>query len=666
MLKTIKGRLTVSMIGIVVAGILLTTVGIITVAGKRTVQDQTQALQLNADKYAEEINTWIENEKMLADGAAKSIAAGRTTDTDYLQSVVDSHAAGRQELLNLYCGTKDSRFIQSNREAGIPEGYDPVERGWYEQAAEAGAIIVTDPYCDAITGQMCATVAAPVYIDGELEGVIGLDVTLGTVTDLTGSINYDEGVYGFLVDTSGQYVAHRNKEYEPTEKTTVLAADILPELGKMMEGAESSAKKLTDYDGSMCYFALAEIDGCGWKLGVVVPTANVTGSLVTMLVIAVVTALVIIVFVAVFMTGLIGRMLAPVQMLKQFASGDFSENTVVEKTIPAEYRNETEQIRKATVEVKQQIREIILNTKKEAENINTIAEGTSSKMTVLNQDISGITDFVSLVMNQTVQARELAENIKNNGEELGNAVENVAKKAGEAAEQSSDIMDRAGKQYESSRRSAEEVVSIYQETKEEMERAIEDSKKVGEINALTEEILAISSQTNLLALNASIEAARAGEAGKGFAVVAEEIRNLADNSRRAVDKIRQVTEGVVDNVSFLSESSGRLLELMTGKVLEDYKGMTELARMYEKDAGAYSDISNDLGASSQEMSASMAGINESIAVITELVGEIAESMQSVNRAAENSNENSEAVVRQMEELFRLSELLNRTVASFKI
>ncbi len=666
MLKTIKGKLTVSMIGIVVASILLTTVGIIAVAGKRTIQDQTQALQLNADKYAEEINTWIENEKMLADGAAKSIAAGGTIDTGYVQSVVDSHAAGRQELLNLYCGTKDSRFIQSNREAKIPEGYDPVERGWYRQAAESGTVIVTDPYCDALTGQMCATVAAPVYIDGELAGVIGLDVTLGTVTELTGSINYDEGVYGFLVDSSGQYVAHKNREYEPTEKTTVLVTDILPELGEMMNGVESGIKKLTDYDGSTCYFALTVIEGCGWKLGVVVPTANVMGSLVAMLVIAVVTAFVIIVFVAVFMAGLIGRMLAPVQMLKQFASGDFSENTVVEKAIPKEYKNETEQIRKATVEVKQQIREIILNTKQEAENISTIAEGTSSKMAVLNQDISGITDSVSLVMEQTMRARKLAENIKHNGQELGNAIENVAKKAEEAAGQSSDIMDRAGKQYEASRQSAEEVVSIYQETKEEMEQAIEDSKRVGEINALTEEILAISSQTNLLALNASIEAARAGEAGKGFAVVAEEIRNLADNSRQAVDKIRQVTEGVVDNVSFLSETSGRLLEFMTGKVIEDYKGMTELARMYEKDAGFYSDISNDLGASSQEMSASMTGINESIAVITELVGEIAEAMQSMNKSAENSNENSRAVMKQMEELFRLSELLNRTVASFRV
>ena len=666
MRKTIKGKLTVSMIGIVVASILLTTIGIIVVAGKQTIEDQTQALQLNADKYAEEINTWIENEKMLADGVAKSIAAGKSIETDFVQSVVETHAAGRQELLNLYCGTKDSRFIQSNREAEIPEGYDPVERGWYKQAAEAKSVIVTDPYCDAITGQMCATVATPVYIDDELAGVIGLDVTLGTVTDLTKSINYDEGVYGFLVDSSGQYIAHKNKKYEPTEKSTVLMKNILPGLEEELKEEKNSVKKLKDYDGSMSYFALTKIEGCGWKLGVVVPAANVTGSLVTMLVIAVVTAFVIIAFVAVFMTGLIGRMLAPVQMLKQFASGDFSENTVVEKTIPKEYKNETEQIRKATVEVKKQIRDIILNTKQEAENISTIAEGTSSKMTVLNQDISGITDSVSLVMEQTVRARELAESIKNNGEELGNAIENVAKKAGEAAGQSSDIMDRAEKQYETSKQSAEEVVSIYQRTKEEMEQAIEDSKRVEEINALTEEILAISSQTNLLALNASIEAARAGEAGKGFAVVAEEIRELADNSKQAVDKIRQVAEGVVDNVSFLSKNSGMLLEFMTGKVIEDYKAMTELARMYESDAEFYSDISGNLGASSHEMSASMKEINESIAVITGLVGEIAESMQSMNQSAENSNENSEAVMKQMEELFRLSELLNQTVASFRV
>ena len=50
----------------------------------------------------------------------------------------------------------------------------------------------------------------------------------------------------------------------------------------------------------------------------------------------------------------------------------------------------------------------------------------------------------------------------------------------------------------------------------------------------------IADQTNLLALNAAIEAARAGHAGRGFAVVAEEVRRLADVSRRTAGEITEL------------------------------------------------------------------------------------------------------------------------------
>ena len=654
MRRTIKGKLTSSVICMVVISILLTTGGIVFVAGKRLVSDQTEALQIYADRYAEEINTWIENEKMLAQGAADCIEAARNTDGDFIQSVMDTYAEGREELLNLYCGTKDSIFIQSNKEAEIPEGYDPVQRGWYQQAAEAGTVIVTDPYWDVLTNQMCTTVAAPVYIEGALEAVIGLDVTLGTVTDLTASIDFAEGVYGFLADSSGQYVAHKNKDFEPSENNAVAVADIMPGLAELISGKDSRVTELTDYDGSR------------WKIGVVVPTANVRSSLVVMVGVAVMIALLITVLVAVTMAGLIGKTLEPVQMLKQFASGDFSENVVSEKGIPREYKDETEQIRTATTEVKQQIRGIILNTKQEAGSIGTIAEGTSAKMMVLTKDISEIADSTVHVLNQTTEAEELAEKIKSTGQELCEAVDAVARKAGEAARQSGDIMERAGKQHETSQASSKEAVLLYQETKGELEQAIEDSQKVREIDTLTEEILSISSQTNLLALNASIEAARAGDAGKGFAVVADEIRQLADHSKVAVDKIRKVTEGVVRNVSFLSQSSGRLLTFMNDRVMADYQSMTQLAEMYEKDAAFYSSISGDLGSASAEMSVGIAGINESVLEVAKLIGTIAEYMRIMRQSAENSDENSKAVLSQMEELFRLSELLNQTVASFKV
>lgn len=666
MKRTMKGRLTISVICMVAASILLTTLGIVLIAGQRMMAEQKDILQLYADKYAEEINTWIENEIMLAKGTAGSVEAAGSLDTALLQAVVDVHAKGRDELLNLYCGTSDSRFIQSNREAAIPEGYDPVQRGWYQQADAAGETIVTDPYWDVITGQMCTTIASPVYIDGVLGAVIGLDVTLGTVTDLTGSINYADGVYGFLADSSGQYVAHRNKAFEPSEDAAVAVVDKMPDLRSLIEKNERTIVKAEDYDGTACYFAASRIAGSNWKLGVVCPTAHVWSSLVAMVLVAVVTALVIIVLVAVFMAGLIGRTLAPVQMLKQFASGDFSENPVTEQGIPAQYKNETEQIQTATVEVRQQIRSIILNTKEEAASINDIAEGTSAKMHVLGGDISFIADTAGQVMQQTAEAKALAEQIRNTGEELGRAVENVAKKAGEAADQSGEIMERAGRQHEESIKSAGEALSLCGSTMEELGDAIKESQKVKEIDTLTEEILTISSQTNLLALNASIEASRAGEAGRGFAVVANEIRELADHSRKAVDQIRRVTEDVVHSVAFLSDSAEKLLTFMNEKVMKDYRGMTELAGMYEKDAAFYSGISGELGASSQEMRANMAGISDSLAAIDGLVGEIAGFMKRMEESAVTSNDSSKAVLTQMKELSGLSEELKETVASFKV
>ncbi len=664
--RTMKGRLTISVICIVAVSILLTTIGIVVIAGRRIMTEQKDILQLYADKYAEEINTWIENEKMLAAGTAGSIEAAESLDADFIQSVVDVHAAGREELLNLYCGTKESAFIQSNKEAAIPEGYDPVQRGWYQQAGAAKETIVTDPYWDVLTGQMCTTIASPVYVEGELAAVIGLDVTLGTVTDLTGSINYAEGVYRFLADSSGQYVAHRNKEYEPSEETAVAVSEMMPALQPLMDGNGQNILRETDYDGTACYFAAAPITGSHWKLGVVCPASNVWSSLVAMVVVAMVTALVLIVLSAVFMAGLIGRTLAPVQMLKQFASGDFSEDAVVEKEIPRQYKNETQQIQTATAEVRQQIRGIILNTKEEADSINTIAEGTSTKMTALNGDIAAIAYNAGEVMRQTAEAQELAEKIRDTSKELSRVIENVARKAGEAAEQSGDIMGRAGRQHEASQRSAKEAVELCGSTMEELSAAITESQKVKEIDTLTAEILAISSQTNLLALNASIEASRAGEAGKGFAVVAEEIRQLADHSKNAVDQIRKVTDGVVHSVAFLSESSEKLLKFMNEKVMKDYQGMARLAGMYEQDAAFYSDISSDLGASSQEMSASMEGISDSIVTITHLVGDISMFMGKMEQAAADSNVSSREVLAQMEELSVLSEQLKQTVASFKV
>ncbi|MCH5265149.1 MAG: methyl-accepting chemotaxis protein [Lachnospiraceae bacterium] len=666
MRRTIKGRLTISVIIIVVAIILLTTVGIISVAGSRLIDTQKDKLQIQADKYAEKINTWIESEMMMATGTARSIEVTGDLKPGFLQKVVDTHAKGRDELLNLYCGTSDSRFYQSNPEAKIPKGYDPVQRGWYQQAAEAGKTIVTDPYWDVLTNQMCATIASPVMVKDKVVAVIGADVTLTTVTDLATSIRYEDGVYGFLADSSNNYIAHKNDAYEPTEDTATAVQDVMPDITALLTDTGSTVIRARDYDGVNSYFAAGLVENCNWKLGIVIPASNIMATVFGMILVALIIAVIAIVLVVVIMTSIIGKMLAPIQTLKTFASGDFSENARADKTIPKEYKNETEQIQVATAKVKKQMRGIILNTKGEAERIGQIAENASERMSALDANISQIKSAVSEVFQDAAAANELSEGIHATGEELGNTVEQVAQKASQAAVQSSDILERARELYKVSVDSSEQANRVYDETKVGLEKAISDSRRVDEINNLTEEILAISAQTNLLALNASIEAARAGESGKGFAVVAEEIRTLADDSRQAVDKIKEVTEAIVGSVSSLSDSSEKLLNFMNDKVVEDYKHMISTARQYEEDAQFYNEMSSDLGTSSEEMSVSMAGVNESITSINQLIAGISEYMKNISDSAGESSENSGNVLQQVEHLSNMSEKLSETVAAFRV
>jgi len=81
------------------------------------------------------------------------------------------------------------------------------------------------------------------------------------------------------------------------------------------------------------------------------------------------------------------------------------------------------------------------------------------------------------------------------------------------------------------------------------------TQAIGEIVAL---ITDIADQTNLLALNAAIEASRAGEHGRGFSVVATEVKSLAEESKQATRRVRQILGDIqkMANTAVLSTEEG--------------------------------------------------------------------------------------------------------------
>ncbi|HZU32817.1 MAG TPA: methyl-accepting chemotaxis protein [Candidatus Angelobacter sp.] len=105
--------------------------------------------------------------------------------------------------------------------------------------------------------------------------------------------------------------------------------------------------------------------------------------------------------------------------------------------------------------------------------------------------------------------------------------------------------------------------------------AADASEKVSKLDASSQEIgqvvkviTTIAEQTHLLALNATIEAARAGEAGAGFAVVAGEVKELARETAKATEDIRQKieaiqadTKGAIDGISEISKIVAQISDI---------------------------------------------------------------------------------------------------------
>jgi methyl-accepting chemotaxis protein len=132
------------------------------------------------------------------------------------------------------------------------------------------------------------------------------------------------------------------------------------------------------------------------------------------------------------------------------------------------------------------------------------------------------------------------------------------------------------------------------------------TRSAAEIRDVIALIDSVAAQTRLLALNATIEAARAGEAGKGFAVVASEVKDLADQTGRATERVTAqveqiraaceeiatvmtrvgttVTEmnGVVDGIAAAVDGSASL-----GPGGQDVTGLSQLAERLRSEATGF-------------------------------------------------------------------------------
>ncbi len=305
-----------------------------------------------------------------------------------------------------------------------------------------------------------------------------------------------------------------------------------------------------------------------------------------------------------------------------------SFNTLVENTknMLKEVIEGTEQVGLASSELNQVSQEVAGNSEEMKTKAHKVTEITSSNVDNLNS--------ISAAMEQLATN---ANTIASAAEEMSATITEIASNTEKAKEITSSAVSKAG------------VVSS---------KVNELGGAAAEISSVTETIAAISSQTNLLALNATIEAARAGEAGKGFAVVANEIKELAQQTAKATEDIKEKVQGIQG----ATDITVKEIEEITTIIAEMDQIVSTIAAAIEEQSVTTRDIADNVG----QVSMAVGESNESLSRVVEQTREVQAEVEGVATTSDDLSRNSGSLEQSAKDLASLSARLKELVSRFKI
>jgi len=214
------------------------------------------------------------------------------------------------------------------------------------------------------------------------------------------------------------------------------------------------------------------------------------------------------------------------------------------------------------------------------------------------------------------QQREI-EQVATAANEMSATAQDVAHNAAQAAQaaRGADQASHEGLQLIASTRQAIDSLAVGMNAAMDEARALEQRSE--QIGSVLEVIRAIADQTNLLALNAAIEAARAGEAGRGFAVVADEVRSLAQRTQVSVEEIRQVIEGLQQGTQDVVDAMHEGQRQAQASATRMEQALPALQRIGEAVA-VISDMNLQIASAAEEQSAVAEEVNRNVAGIRDV------------------------------------------------
>ena len=280
---------------------------------------------------------------------------------------------------------------------------------------------------------------------------------------------------------------------------------------------------------------------------------------------------------------------------------------------------------------------------------------------------SSVSDLSALTEELSATMQDISENasvINTNTDNVAKEVELIAEKTDELTGYTKDMKAHAQSMESVARTNMESTDRKVSEILEVLQKAIEDSNSVKQVNSLTNDILNIASQTNLLALNASIEAARAGEAGRGFAVVASEISQLAAASQEAANKIQRINAVVTNSVNNLSDNANGLVSYINDSILPEFERFVESGVEYNDKASFIEGTMTDFKEKTDSLKQSMLEISSSINTISHAINEGVNGVVSAADSTQLIVEDMDNISHKMDENYEIADSLKKETSIF--
>ena len=316
--------------------------------------------------------------------------------------------------------------------------------------------------------------------------------------------------------------------------------------------------------------------------------------------------------------------------------------------------------------MRDQLRDIVGKIKDAADRITEDVDAlfeTTGEVSSMCSDNSATTEQLAAAMQETSAS---TDTINSNLEGMHDDAIGIDDLTKNGTTMSDEVMSRAEELRNTTQAASNKTKNMYEDVRVKSDEAIESSKAVDKINALTETIMSISSQTSLLALNASIEAARAGEAGKGFAVVASEIGNLANQTSEAVADIDTIVGEVHTAVGMMSDCLQQMTGFLEETVLADYDNFEKVSEQYHDDADMFKNSMLEINGGMGHLTNSIDAIVKAVSDITVTVGESAHGVSEVADKTTDIVSGSNNITEKVTDCEDYVHMLDSIVEMFKV